>query len=78
MLGNTSALLPVTDVLSAVALPTMVIPPPALGYQGHAPAGLAEVVCSVRAGLAPPGSCAGGYATTGGAPGPERSMHGRI
>ena len=65
MLGNTSAVLPVTDVLSAVAVPTMVIPPPALGISGTDPAGMAEVFRSVRAGRASPGSCAGGYATTG-------------
>ena len=37
MFGNTSALLPVTDVLSAVAVPTMVMPPPAVGTSGTTP-----------------------------------------
>ena len=54
MLGNTSAVLPVTDVLSAVALPTMAIPPPALGTSGTDPAGMTEVVRSVLAGRVPP------------------------
>ena len=69
MFGNSSAVLPVTDVLSAVAVPTMVMPPPA-SYQRHDPAGMTEVVRSVRAGRAPRPSLTGGYATTIQAPDP--------
>ena len=47
-------------------------------YQRHDPAGMTEVVRSVLAGRAPRPALARGYASTGRAPRPHRSVHGRI
>ena len=78
MLGNTSAVLPVTDVLSAVAVPNMAIPPPALAISGTAPPGWPRLsVPFVPGGLPPPPVPAATLPPAEPAV-PERTVHGRI